>query len=137
MHDLNFYATLDKQLESIWMRRKNILVMGDSDLQRNQNICDSGIKLISVLKKYNLVNVIKQPTRVIIKSETLIDLSITSVKNKITRAGVFDTCIADHKLNYVVMKLFKARVPAPKIQLVYDWKRSNVDDFKKEIAMTP
>ena len=28
VHDLNFYATLDKQLESIWMRRKNKLVMG-------------------------------------------------------------------------------------------------------------
>ena len=34
------------------------------------------------------------------------------------------------------MKLFKARVP-PKIQLVYDWKRSHVDDFEREIAITP
>lgn len=83
-----------------------------------------------------MIKLIKQPTRITSSSETLIDLSITSDKNKIIKAGVFDTCIADHRLNYVIMKLSRARTP-PKIKLVYDWKESNIDDFKNEIALAP
>ena len=67
---------------------------------------------------------------------TLIDLSITSDRAKVLKAGVFDTCIADHKLIYTVLKLSKARFP-PVIRSVIDWKNCNEDTFRQQVAFIP
>ena len=114
--DTKFYVSLERQLESIWIKRKNIFIMGDlnSDLLRKRGngtaVSENGTKLLNVITKFGLVNVIKQPTRITTTSQTLIDVSLTSDKSKVAKAGICDTGIADHRLNYAVLRLQRKRV---------------------------
>ena len=95
-----------------------------------------GRKLLKVLRNYGLVNVIKQPTRVIASTKSLIDLSIVSEKEKVSESGVFGTGIADHMLNYRILRLSKTRCP-PVTKEIIDWKKCNVRNFKQEIGLVP
>ena len=146
-NDADFFSVLEKQLDSVCGKRKNIMIMGDlnsnllnargcgNTLQAN-NSTDHGRKLVSVLRKFGLVNVIKQPTRITETSSTLIDLSIVSNRKKVVISGVFDTGIADHRLIYTSLKLTKARVP-PTIRSVIDWKNCDKEAFKEQVALAP
>lgn len=70
------------------------------------NVIDSnqGRKLTNTLKKFALTNVIKEPRRIPETATTLIDLSIISDRTKGVQSGVFEICIADHRLIYTVLK---------------------------------
>ena len=73
---VDFYETLDKQLEYIWEKRKNIHIIGDlnSDLLfkgKSEEETTYGRKLLKVLENYGLVNVIKQPSRVTASTKSL------------------------------------------------------------------
>ena len=52
------------------------------------------------------------------------------------KSRVFDTCIADHRLNYTVLKLSKTRVP-PKTREIINWKECNQLKFKEELSLVP
>ncbi|KAL9972248.1 hypothetical protein ACROYT_G018519 [Oculina patagonica] len=69
-------------------------------------------------------------------TRSLIDLSISSNKSKIKKAGTFDTGIADHRLNYCVLHLFRKRSPA-KLKTVVDWKHCDIKNFKDSLALVP
>ena len=93
-------------------------------------------KLLNVLRNYGLVNVIKQPTRVTASTKSLIDLSTVSEKEKVLKLGVFETGIADHRLNYSILRLSKTICP-PVTKEIIDWKKCNVRNFKEEIRLVP
>ena len=97
---------------------------------------DEGRKLTNVLRKFAWTNVIKEPTWITETRKILIDLSIISDRAKVVKAGVFDTCIADHRLIYTILKLSKTRVP-PVIRSVIDWKNCNQDTFRQQVAFIP
>ena len=87
LNHVGFYETLDKQLEYIWEKRKNINIIGDlnSDLLlkgKSEEETTYGRKLLKILRNYELVNVMKQPTRVTASTKSLIDLSIVSEKER-------------------------------------------------------
>ena len=86
--------------------------------------------------KYTSTVVDVEPTRMTETTKTLVDLSIISDRTKVVKAGVFDTCIADHRLIYTVLKLSKTRVPLV-IRTVIDWKNCNQDTFKQQVAFIP
>ena len=80
---INFYETLDKQLEYIWEKRKNIHIIRDLNSAlllkgESEEETTYGRKLLKVLRNYGLINVIKQPTRVTASTKSLVDLSIVS-----------------------------------------------------------
>ena len=52
------------------------------------------------------------------------------------KSGAFDTCIADHRLNYTVLKVSKTRVP-PKAREAVNWKKCNQLKFKEELSLAP
>ena len=57
-----------------------------------------GRNLLQKLNQYMLSNVIKEPTMITNTTRTLLDLVITSDRNKISNAGTHETGIADHRL---------------------------------------
>lgn len=65
------------------------------DAVNNVNDSDQGRKLTNMLRKFALINVIKEPTRITENTKTLIDLSIISNRTKVVKAGVFNTCIVN------------------------------------------
>ena len=141
--DQNFFDTFSEELEKIWLQKKNILIIGDlkadvvwyySEQEEDKNV--AGKRLLNIMDSFGLKNVIKQPTRVIAITKTLLDISIVSDTSKTLKSGVFDTCIADHRLNYTVLKLSKTRVP-PKTREVINWKECNQLKFKEETSLVP
>lgn len=79
--DLEFYKKLDRILEVILTRRKNLTLIGDlnSDLSKKGGQSEEkalGKKLAIILRNQNLHNIIKEPTRITQKTQTLIDYSL-------------------------------------------------------------
>ena len=79
---------------------------------------------------------IKQSTRITESSQTLIDLTLVSNKNKELNAGDFDKGNADHRLIFSVLKLSRKKTPSS-IRTVIDWKNCNQEAFKEQIALVP
>ena len=74
------------------------------------------------MSKFNLKNVIDQPTRVTDTSTSLIDLIISSNTSKIAHDGVYSLGISDHNLIYAVVDLKRKR-QKPTLKTVYDYKK--------------
>ena len=76
-----------------------------------------GRDLCDLLDIYNLKNLITTPTRITETTRTLLDLILTSNKNKILSSGVVDVQISDHSLVYAVLRLSAPRLRSRKICL--------------------
>ena len=141
--DQNVLNTLSDEIEKLWAQKKNILLMGDlnADILRrySENEDDekaAGKKLLHVIDRFGFKNVIKHPTRVTATTKTLLDVTIISDTSKLVKAGVFDTGIADHRLNYTVLKLSRNRIP-PKTREVINWKKCKEANFKEKHKSVP
>ena len=103
-----FYENFEKQLEQIWGKRKNILIVCDLNadlLFKGKSKADTleGRNLLQKRNQYKLSNVIKEPTRITNTTNTLLNLVITSDRSKISKAGTHETGIADHRLVYAII----------------------------------
>ena len=135
------FDELEVHLEKITSTRKNTIILGDlnADLMSKgskKTEAPEGKKLLRCMNKFKLKNVIKQPTRVTDKTESLIDVSLVSDVGKVVKVGNFSTGIADHDLIYTVLNLRKQRSEFI-LKTVIDWKRCDVPKLKEEIKQAP
>ena len=101
-----FYDLFDQQFNSI-SHRKNIILIGDFNSDLSANTTSNSVEMKKLLIQQQLHNVIKEPTRIISTTKTLLDLCITSKKEIILKCGVYDPGIADHRLIFAITKLRK------------------------------
>ena len=106
----DFYDKLKLILDSIWIKRKNIILMGDlnSDLFFRVKAIKHvyyGRRLLKILNPFGMKNVIKSTTRITEDTATTIDLIIVSDTSKILNSGTFELAISDHKLVFATLKL--------------------------------
>ena len=100
--DNQFFEKFHSTLDDLWLKRSNILIMGYC----NSNITScAGRCLLKVARNVCLENVIKESTRIMKSTNTIIDLMFTSNKSKVKLAGCYDPGISDHHLIYVVVNL--------------------------------
>ena len=85
-----------------------------------------------VIDRFGFKNVTKYPTRVTATTKTLLDVTVISDTSKLVKAGVFDTGIAGHQLNYTVLKLSRNRIP-PRTREVINWKKYKEANFKEKL----
>ena len=136
-HDLNFYGNFQKALEQIWMKRNNILILGDlnSDLLFGGKTPEDtylGRKLLKVLNSFNMKNNNNKPSRITADTSTIIDLIITSDKSKIKSQGCYDTGISDHHIVHAILHLYRKR-SWPKLIEVKNYKDLDVKSLKRDI----
>ena len=67
-----------------------------------RNTCSS--ELMNILDIFDFHQLITEPTRITLDSQTLIDLCITNSPDKITASGTLSLGISDHSLVYLVRK---------------------------------
>ena len=67
-----------------------------------RNTCSS--ELMNILDIFDFHQLITEPTRITLDSQTLIDLCITNSPDKITASGTLSLGISDHSLVYLVQK---------------------------------
>ena len=141
--DQNFFNTLSDEIEKLWAQKKNILIMGDlnADILRrySENEDDekvAGKKLLHVIDRFAFKNVIKHPTGVTATTKTLLDVTIISDTSMLVKAGVFDTRIADNRLNCTVLKLSRNRIP-PRTREVINCKKCKEANFTEKLKFVP
>ena len=139
--DTAFYDKLDKVLEKVWLKRKSAIMHSDfnSDLYMKDESKDDtyyGRRLLKILNRYGLKNIITQPTRIDRTTQTLIDLIIVSDVSKGISKGVAHAGISDHSIIYANIKISRDKVK-PIVKTVKDFKNINEDQFKDDIQRAP
>ena len=85
----DFYDKLKDILDEIWIKRKNVVLLGDfnSDLLFRGKLPKQiyyGKRLLKVINQFSLQNIIKTSTRIEDNTETIIDLIIVNNADKIS-----------------------------------------------------
>ena len=122
-----------KQVDSIY---KEIYILGDLNVNLLANSPEThNSRLSDLLDNYQLTQIIDKPTRITPSSKSLIDLLITSDKDKITSHGVYSLSISDHHLIYATIKVGTSR-GNPKIVITRNLKIFYEDCFKEDLKQT-
>ena len=79
-----------------------------------------------------MAQLIKEPTRVTAKSQTLIDVFITNKEDNISHSGVYTLSIGDHNLIYAVRKTGLPR-GQPKFIQSWNFKHFNEENFLTDL----
>ena len=78
--------------------------MGDLNCNMHDESNHNSSTLTNILDIYGLSQLISEPTRITPTSSTLIDLCITNLPEKISKAGVVHLGISDHSLVFMTLK---------------------------------
>ena len=90
-------------------------------------------KLYSLYELYQLSQLIKEPTRITIKSSSLIDHVVTNTTEKISQSGVLHTGISDHSLVYAIRKNSNIFQKANDFVEIRNMKHFNEEKFVNEL----
>ena len=114
--------------------QKLLIITGDLNcnlLEQARSTCTA--KLPEIFDLYLLKQHIQSPTRVTARSQSLIDVIITSIDdNKIIYSGVLELSISDHRLVHICHKVSVPKV-SPKIIFSRQFKSFNVNQFKEDL----
>ena len=69
-----------------------------------------------LFKVYQFIQLIKEPTKIVERSSTLLDLAFTTDQGKISDSGVLECSISDHSLVYIIRKARPPRGPIKTIK---------------------
>lgn len=139
-NDSSFFDSLRDLIANIWLKRKNIILVGDfnSDLldKPNNSESENGKRLRRILCSCGLKNIINSLTRVTANSKSLIDLVITSQPSKTQTCGSIDLGISDHHLIFAVFKVARGNAK-PKIISTRNYKSLDVRQLKSDFDQAP
>ena len=102
---VNSFEYISNILKIICMKKKPIFVLGDL----NDNQFNPNSKLIKIVKRLNLNQLIKKPTRITRTSSTLLDVIITNNVEKVIQSDVYPGPVADHELISVCIDIKKPK----------------------------
>ena len=103
-----FFDHFEKLIKQIDNENKEIYILGDLNcnlLEEKAYFNAPTNKLNSLYELYQLSQLIKEPTRITMKSSSLIDHVVTNTPEKISHSGVIHTGISDHSLIYAIRKI--------------------------------
>ena len=94
--------------------------------------------LKKLLIKFNLVQLIKDPTRTTATTKTIIDHITTDKPEFVSESGVLSCGISDHDVVFLTkqMRLPKLKAP-PKILNVRNYKRFNLNAVRQDMRSVP
>ena len=137
----DFYDKLKIILDSVWIKPKNIILMGDlnSDLlfkgKTNKQVC-YGRCLLKILNPFGMKNITKSATRITEDTATTIDLIIVRDTSKTLNSGTFELTVSDYKVVLATLKLRRYN-PRPVTKEVCDYKSLDKTEFQKSFEQVP
>ena len=119
------------------IENKQLIITGDLNCNLLEQVRSTyTAKLLEIFDLYLLKQHIQSPTRVTARSQSLIDVIITSIDdNKIIDSGVLELGISDHHLVYICRKVSLPK-ESPKIIFSRQFKNFNVNQFKEDLRLT-
>ena len=119
----------------------NILQNGVNLLENNVNTSKEKIVISSDVKSYTeycstleLKQLIKVPTRISSNTSTLIDHIITSSSEKVVQAGITETFLFDHQLNFCARKTKRVKPNKPNYLIFPSMKNSSTKKYKEALG---
>ena len=114
---LDYFKKFEMFLKEADARYSEIYILGDFNCNILSNPPEvHTTHLLDLMVDYQLAQLIKEPTRVNAKSQTLIDVFITNKEDNISHSGVYTLSISDHNLIYAVRKIGLPRGQPKSIQ---------------------
>lgn len=128
----SFFSFLDFFLSFISENKYDVILGGDFNINF---LVDNPTKIEfeNLLNSFAVQNVISNPTRVTLQSESLIDLFITNTHMPVLNAGVINTDISDHRATFMCIP--KSKFPNRKVttKLFRDISTKKLNTFKEEV----
>ena len=140
-----FYNDLHDLLNKIWVKRKNVILLGDfnSNLLANTAYTDQDApydcnRMKRILRRFGYFNIIESPTRITAKSKSLIDLIIVSPNLQASNvlAGSIDLGISDHHLIYAAFSTRRSN-PKPKFITLRNYKNLDNEKLQRNLEEAP
>ena len=119
-------------------KRTNFIILGDLNIDLIGEANSAIIQFNLLLKKHQLCNIIKQPTRITETSATLIDHIILPKhrQQKIKNVNAIDPALSDHHIIYCSIDILIPR-NKPVYRTVKNYKNINIDQLKQDINSAP
>jgi hypothetical protein len=128
--DSNFLDFLDEACNSDILSG-NVIVMGDFNIDMKlDNYCQN--KLIRIMNSVGLKQLVKEPTRIVNTSETIIDLIFTNVEVEVKVNN--EPKITDHSILVIYWNIC-VKEKANRTIVCRDYKRMNVDEFMEMVSI--
>ena len=117
---------------------KESIIIGDTNCDLLTPSCNHTKHLKTLMNNFGLTQLIKEPTRITVSTQTLIDHIIINRPEFILHSGVIRCGISDHDSIYMVKRLRIPKLKAkPKILNVRNYKRFNLATFQEDIKQIP
>ena len=129
----DFISKFESLLDYSGSEEKETLILGDlnCDLAAKKLSADNK-ELCMLFKVYQFIQLIKEPTRIIERSSTLLDLAFTTDQGKISDSGVLECSISDHSLVYIIRKARPPRGPIKTIKC-RSYKNYSAPNFVRDL----
>ena len=97
---ISFLEDLEKAFLDSLLAGMEVIIIGDLNCNLQGN-CPDGRALFDFCSTLNLTQLVKEPTRVTERSQTLIDIVLTTNENIVNFCEVKSSTISDHSLAFV------------------------------------
>ena len=127
-----FFNTLELRIQIAQAKRKKLLMCGDWNL----NIMLDNIRIQEIknlLENYNLINIVRSPTKITSSSESLIYVIVTNKDNSQLEVSVADLGFSDHLAQVVKIYTGKGN-RRDKIVLRRQLTNSHIEKFKNLLS---
>ena len=135
---VTYFNDIDTLFGTIDSEDKETIYLGDTNCDMLDFANNDTKHLINILTKYNLIQLIKSPTRTTATTKTIIDHIITNRPESVSENGVLASGISDHDVVFLTkhMRLPKLKVPPKQLQ-VRNYKRFNLHAFRQDMNKIP
>ena len=132
---ISFLEDLEKAFLDSLLAGMEVIIIGDLNCNLQGN-CPDGRALFDFCSTLNLTQLVKEPTRVTERSQTLIDIVLTTNMNIVNSCEVKSSTISDHSLVCVTLK-FKAAKPRCSYITARSYKNYTHTKFIDDLASAP
>ncbi len=135
-----FISSFNDTSSKISFMNSDVVVLGDFNVDCQPGTAGKGNtlkrKVHSFMCSLDLIQLIKEPTRITDTSKTLIDLIFVFNKHRFIKSGVVLLSISDHSLVYCILEVGVTKVK-PRIIEFRSYKSYDRDAFLKDLNNVP
>ena len=129
-----YYDKILDEIQSIERNTNDLIILGDLNYNYLDNLNMKPITEIESM--FELTQIVRSPTRVTLRSSTLLDVILTGSPEKFTNTSVIPISISDHYcISTEYMLTSKLTNESHKIIMYRDYKTFNCDQFLTDLAL--
>ena len=136
---VSFFNDLSKNLELVSNHDLDILILGDLNVDCTKEVFNSKNNIFKLCELFNLEQLVNAPTRVTVKSSSIIDVILSSLGFKHKCTYVEPISLSDHYL--VLTEIGNAPQPEPETKTCRSFKHFNdtdfINDLNDEMSLLP